>query len=91
MLEFVEPEIKMSCSRREVFRCVSVGLLCVQDRAHDRPTMSSVVLMLESGTSNHPLPKQPTFAVDTSETDSSSFDLRVNYGSGSSITMLTGR
>ncbi|XP_039124037.1 G-type lectin S-receptor-like serine/threonine-protein kinase B120 [Dioscorea cayenensis subsp. rotundata] len=91
VLEFVEPEIKMSCSRREVFRCVSVGLLCVQDRAHDRPTMSSVVLMLESGTSNHPLPKQPTFAVDTSETDSSSFDLRVNYGSGSSITMLTGR
>ncbi|KAM0936466.1 putative protein kinase RLK-Pelle-DLSV family [Dioscorea sansibarensis] len=89
VMEFVEPAIKNSCSRREVFRCVNVGLLCVQDRAHDRPMMSSVVLMLESGTSDHPLPKQPTFAVDTSETDSSSFDLRVN--SGSSITMLTGR
>ncbi|KAJ0988258.1 hypothetical protein J5N97_006614 [Dioscorea zingiberensis] len=89
VMEFVEPTIRDKCSRREVFRCVNVGLLCVQDRANDRPTMSSVILMLESGTSNHPLPRQPTFAVDTSETDSSSFDLRLK--NSDSITMLTGR
>ena len=29
-------------------RCIQVGLLCVQDRANDRPDMHSVVLMLES-------------------------------------------
>ncbi|XP_065001579.1 receptor-like serine/threonine-protein kinase SD1-6 [Musa acuminata AAA Group] len=29
----------------EVMKCIKVGLLCVQDRPEDRPTMSSVVVM----------------------------------------------
>ncbi|KAK2644306.1 hypothetical protein Ddye_019501 [Dipteronia dyeriana] len=47
-------------SVHEVLRCVHVGLLCVQEQASDRPTMSSVVFML--GNDNPlPTPKQPAF------------------------------
>lgn len=44
----------------EVMRCIQTGLLCVQDHASDRPTMSNVVLMLSSEM-DLPQPKQPTF------------------------------
>ncbi|XP_031276354.1 G-type lectin S-receptor-like serine/threonine-protein kinase At4g27290 [Pistacia vera] len=44
----------------EVLRYIHVGLLCVQQRPEDRPSMSSVVLMLGSECSL-PDPKQPGF------------------------------
>ncbi|KAL5579252.1 hypothetical protein UlMin_011694 [Ulmus minor] len=47
--------------RSEVLRCIQVGILCVQDSPLHRPTMSSVMLMLESEAANLPLPRQPTF------------------------------
>ncbi|KAG5235576.1 G-type lectin S-receptor serine/threonine-protein kinase [Salix suchowensis] len=44
----------------DVLRCIHVALLCVQQRPEDRPTMSSVVVML--GSENPlPQPKQPGF------------------------------
>ncbi|XP_071934955.1 G-type lectin S-receptor-like serine/threonine-protein kinase At4g27290 isoform X1 [Coffea arabica] len=43
----------------EVERCIQVGLLCVQRCPEDRPTMSSVVLMLDSANMVLPHPKQP--------------------------------
>ncbi|XP_010268933.1 PREDICTED: G-type lectin S-receptor-like serine/threonine-protein kinase B120 [Nelumbo nucifera] len=62
-MEFIDPSISGSCSKWEVLRCIHVGLLCVQDSAMDRPTMSSVILMLESETATLPVPKQPTFTI----------------------------
>ncbi|KAL9457170.1 hypothetical protein AB3S75_006250 [Citrus x aurantiifolia] len=44
----------------EVYRCIHVGLLCVQHRPEDRPNMSSVVLML-SNDSLLPEPNRPGF------------------------------
>ncbi|KAK3023888.1 hypothetical protein RJ639_042904, partial [Escallonia herrerae] len=44
----------------EVLRSIHIGLLCVQQCPEDRPTMSSVVLMLSSGGAL-PWPKQPGF------------------------------
>lgn len=63
-----------SFSSSEVLRCIQVGLLCVQERAEDRPTMSSVVLMLSSETATMPQPKTPGFCLGRNplETDSSS-------------------
>jgi len=57
----------------EVLRCIQIGLLCVQERAEDRPDMSSVVLMLGSE-GELPQPKLPGYCVGRSslETDSSS-------------------
>lgn len=91
-MELVDSSIRSSCSVREVSRCINVGLLCIQDRANDRPAMSSVIVMLESESSVHPMPKQPTFAaeISQSETDSSTLEHR-NASGNASITMLTGR
>ena len=43
----------------ELLRCIHVGLLCVQQRPEDRPTMPSVVLMFDSENPTLPQPKQP--------------------------------
>lgn len=61
-------------SIHEVLRCIQVGLLCVQERAEDRPTMASVVLMLSSESASLPQPKLPGFCMglNPNETDSSS-------------------
>ncbi|TXG47220.1 hypothetical protein EZV62_026514 [Acer yangbiense] len=54
----------------EVMRCIQVGLLCVQDNAKDRPSMSNVVFMLSNETVL-PSPKKSSFPVRNSEPDSS--------------------
>jgi hypothetical protein len=54
-----------------VLRHIHVGLLCVQQRPEDRPSMSSVVQMLSSE-NLLPKPKQPGFFGDTHEASSSS-------------------
>ncbi|RZC09266.1 G-type lectin S-receptor-like serine/threonine-protein kinase At4g27290 [Glycine soja] len=43
-----DSNMKESCVISEVLRCIHVGLLCVQQYPEDRPTMASVILMLES-------------------------------------------
>ncbi|KAJ4842053.1 hypothetical protein Tsubulata_037969 [Turnera subulata] len=45
----------------EILRCINVGLLCVQHRREDRPTMATVVLMLDTENPSLPQPKQPGF------------------------------
>ncbi|KAL7612409.1 hypothetical protein Lser_V15G08620 [Lactuca serriola] len=59
-VELVSSSVRDSCVASQVLRAVHIGLLCVQHHAEDRPTMSSVVLML--GNENYlPPPKQPAF------------------------------
>ncbi|KAI8000849.1 G-type lectin S-receptor-like serine/threonine-protein kinase [Camellia lanceoleosa] len=60
--DLVDEVMVDSCSLFEVMRCTHIGLLCVQDYAADRPTMSTVVLML-SHEIDLPHPKQPTFTI----------------------------
>ncbi|XP_050368889.1 uncharacterized protein LOC126786982 [Argentina anserina] len=55
----------------QVLRCLHVGLLCVQQVPEDRPTMSSVVLMLGSDVLL-PLPKHPGFYTERTLPESSS-------------------
>ncbi|RWR88187.1 G-type lectin S-receptor-like serine/threonine-protein kinase isoform X1 [Cinnamomum micranthum f. kanehirae] len=52
--------INISPFRTEVLRCFQIGLLCVQEKAKDRPNMSSVVVMLGNETIM-PSPMQPAF------------------------------
>ncbi|KAI9071632.1 hypothetical protein K1719_046401 [Acacia pycnantha] len=52
-------------SRNEIIRCVHIGLLCVQEKVADRPTMAQVVLMLNSYSSSLPLPSKPLLFIDT--------------------------
>ncbi|PQP92264.1 cysteine-rich receptor-like protein kinase 10 isoform X1 [Prunus yedoensis var. nudiflora] len=45
-LELMDPLLKDSCSPNEFLRYLHIGLLCVQEDANNRPTMSSIVRML---------------------------------------------
>nr|KYP44605.1 Putative serine/threonine-protein kinase receptor [Cajanus cajan] len=47
-LELIDSRMKGSCVISEVLRCLHIGLLCVQQYPEDRPTMASIILMLES-------------------------------------------
>ncbi|GKV30824.1 hypothetical protein SLEP1_g39599 [Rubroshorea leprosula] len=47
----------------EVLRCIQIGLLCVQESAVDRPTMSTVVSTLGNDKAVLPPPNQPAFVV----------------------------
>ncbi|URE16153.1 serine threonine-protein kinase [Musa troglodytarum] len=60
-LELVDEAIGDSYPKAEVLRCMKVGLLCVQERPEDRPTMSVVMLMLGSDSALLPQPRQPGF------------------------------
>ncbi|KAM1766238.1 hypothetical protein TB1_005176 [Malus domestica] len=60
-LELLDQCMRDSYSRTEVIRCTHIGLLCVQEDPADRPTMQSVVLMLNSYSVSLALPKQPAF------------------------------
>ncbi|KAI3457036.1 hypothetical protein Pfo_013699 [Paulownia fortunei] len=59
-LELVDPNIVNSIYVYELLRSIHVALLCVQQSPEDRPSMSSVVLMLGSG-GVLPQAKQPGF------------------------------
>ncbi|KAK1280709.1 Receptor-like serine/threonine-protein kinase SD1-7 [Acorus gramineus] len=60
-LELLDVSMDYSCPISKVIRCIHVGLLCVQERAEDRPTMPCVVTMLSSETVTLPQPRQPGF------------------------------
>ena len=51
-----------SSSANAATRYINIGLLCVQERAADRPTMSDVVLMLSNELTFLPSPAQPAFS-----------------------------
>ncbi|RDX96000.1 Cysteine-rich receptor-like protein kinase 29, partial [Mucuna pruriens] len=52
-------------SQNEIMRCIQIGLLCVQENVAARPTMASVVHMLNSHDLTLPLPSEPAFYVDS--------------------------
>lgn len=64
-LELLDPTIRESYTPNEVMRCVHIGLLCVQEDPADRPSMASIVLMLDSFSVTLPTPSQPAFFVQS--------------------------
>ena len=62
-LELMDPTVAETCTTPATFsQCVQVALLCVQERATDRPTMAEVVPVLGGEMVNLPNPKQPAFS-----------------------------
>lgn len=61
--ELMDPSIEKSCVPSEYLKFLHIGLLCVQEDAADRPTMSSVVHMLAGDTVTLPSPTRPAFSV----------------------------
>ncbi|XP_026405166.1 G-type lectin S-receptor-like serine/threonine-protein kinase At1g11300 isoform X1 [Papaver somniferum] len=59
----------------DILRCIHVGLLCVQESAKYRPTMSIVLSMLTSEIVNLPTPERPAFIErEVSSPSCASFD-----------------
>ncbi|KAK3431822.1 hypothetical protein EUGRSUZ_E03576 [Eucalyptus grandis] len=77
----VDPSI-ISGSSIEIARCIHIGLLCVQENMISRPTMASVLLMLNSHSVTLQVPSRPTFYLHSSiESDVPSmqdYNLRVS-------------
>lgn len=61
-LELIDECLKESWTLSEVQRCIHISLLCAQQYPQDRPSMSSVVLMLGSEV-DLPQPKLPSFYI----------------------------
>ncbi|KAF5182707.1 Cysteine-rich receptor-like protein kinase [Thalictrum thalictroides] len=74
VMEFLEPVLQERFSRNEVMRCMHIGLLCAQDDVGRRPTMASVVLMLNSYSVTMPIPSAPPFY---SQTATKKFDMEL--------------
>ncbi|KAF3951411.1 hypothetical protein CMV_022931 [Castanea mollissima] len=53
-------------STTEIMKCIHIGLLCVQENVDRRPTMASIVLMLNSESMSLSVPSQPAFLMDSS-------------------------
>ncbi|KAK2404982.1 cysteine-rich receptor protein kinase [Trifolium repens] len=64
-LELVDQTVTESYTPNEAIRCIHIGLLCVQEDPEDRPTMATIVLMLDSYTVTLPVPKQPAFFLNS--------------------------
>ncbi|XP_010540959.1 PREDICTED: cysteine-rich receptor-like protein kinase 11 [Tarenaya hassleriana] len=60
-IELVDPAIGENYQNGEVIRCIHIALLCVQENPADRPTMSTIILMLTSNSVTLPVPRQPGF------------------------------
>ncbi|CAL5209772.1 unnamed protein product [Lathyrus oleraceus] len=59
-LELVDQDIKESCNHSEVIKCIQIGLLCIQEKPDNRPTMATVVSYLTSPSAELPFPREPT-------------------------------
>ncbi|KAK9227229.1 hypothetical protein WN943_012278 [Citrus x changshan-huyou] len=62
-LQLLDPNLTASYSRNEVIRCIHLGLLCVQEDPAERPSMATIVLMLNSYSVTLPSPQQPAFFI----------------------------
>ncbi|XP_021809321.1 G-type lectin S-receptor-like serine/threonine-protein kinase RKS1 [Prunus avium] len=86
----VDPSLGESYPADEVSRCIQIGLLCVQESASDRPTMSEVIFMLGNETAL-PSPKKPAFILQSSNPNSTASKGSTPSLNGVTITMLEAR
>ncbi|BAT84345.1 hypothetical protein VIGAN_04168600 [Vigna angularis var. angularis] len=57
----IDPGIYDPSLYKYFYRCIHIGLLCVQEFPADRPTMSTVISMLNSEIADRPPPMKPAF------------------------------
>ncbi|XP_024953131.1 G-type lectin S-receptor-like serine/threonine-protein kinase At4g27290 isoform X2 [Citrus sinensis] len=60
--ELLSPALQHEASYQMLNRYITVALLCVQEKAADRPTMSKVVSMITNEHATLPYPKQSAFS-----------------------------
>ncbi|CAJ2651405.1 cysteine-rich receptor-like protein kinase 10 [Trifolium pratense] len=60
-LELLDAALTYSFSETEVYRCIQIGLLCVQENPDQRPTMATIALYFNCDSIDLPCPQQPAF------------------------------
>ncbi|KAH0454770.1 hypothetical protein IEQ34_016694 [Dendrobium chrysotoxum] len=60
-LDFVDPSLGDNFLSNDVSKCIIVALMCVQEKAADRPIMSEIITMLGSENAILQDPKKPAF------------------------------
>ncbi|XLT82904.1 hypothetical protein HN873_004657, partial [Arachis hypogaea] len=61
---FVDTTLRNS-SQNEIMRLIDIALLCVQANEADRPTMATVLLMLNNHSVTLAVPSEPAFLLNT--------------------------
>ncbi|KAG6754763.1 hypothetical protein POTOM_040557 [Populus tomentosa] len=89
----VDPAISDPSFQVEIFRCIQIGLLCVQEMAKDRPAVSTISSMLNSEIVDLPPPKKPAFVERQSSLDTESItqNQKINSINNVTISDLNGR
>ncbi|KAK9944757.1 hypothetical protein M0R45_010308 [Rubus argutus] len=78
-MELMDPLLKDSCNPDEFSRYIQIGLLCGQEDAKIRPTMSSVVQMLKSQSiSSFSEPERPAFFTGYTNDQSNTLGVPIN-------------
>ena len=93
IVALTDPIIREPCFEMEILRCIHVGLLCVQEFANDRPSVSIIISMLKSEIIDLPLPKQPAFIERqiAPDADSSQHNPSKSSINNVTVTMVQGR
>ncbi|KAL1190772.1 putative cysteine-rich receptor-like protein kinase 23 [Cardamine amara subsp. amara] len=60
-LELADPSFGDNYQTEEITRCIHIALLCVQEDAEDRPTMSAILQMLTTSSIALAVPRPPGF------------------------------
>ncbi|PWA45690.1 bulb-type lectin domain-containing protein [Artemisia annua] len=68
--ELVDMTLRNTCVVQQFVRTVHVALLCVQEKAADRPTTSDMITMLLNDTIPLPAPNKPAFFINRFESTS---------------------
>ncbi|KAK9118545.1 hypothetical protein Scep_016638 [Stephania cephalantha] len=89
--KLIDPILGNSPQQSKALRYIHVALLCVQEQANDRPTMSDVVGMLDSELKTLPPPKEPGFTTWSSDEKKSNTDSITYSVNDVTITKIIGR
>ncbi|GLT90706.1 hypothetical protein SLE2022_086260 [Rubroshorea leprosula] len=97
-LNFIDPTLRNDSRTNQMMTCIHIGLLCVQENVAYRPTMGSVVHILNDNSTTLPVPSQPAFLLpstivcsDTSTSQRSKDELLPLSENDVSITELSPR
>ncbi|KAG9451919.1 hypothetical protein H6P81_004823 [Aristolochia fimbriata] len=91
VLNLMDPFLAESCNSSEVMKCFQIALLCVQEDAADRPSMTSVVAFFINETAYLPQPKRPAFGLKTYTEDISTGKSTASSKNEITMTALEGR
>uniref|UniRef100_N1R1N9 Cysteine-rich receptor-like protein kinase 10 n=1 Tax=Aegilops tauschii TaxID=37682 RepID=N1R1N9_AEGTA len=81
--ELIDPCLDVKHPNMEIMRFINVGLMCVQDDAIDRPTISDAISLLMNESTSLPDPKKPAYFRNKGEDPELGEQYSVNLLTGS--------